>query len=126
MAAMAQDGWKATWNGKEVLRTTAEDTGQNKIIITPADLRKNKNFTLTYQEEENKKGWERTITAFGPDDTQLVKQKGNTLTIKNPELRSLFKKAKTISIYTWALPTDPKLKARIRVRRVHLCTLVLQ
>jgi hypothetical protein len=32
----------------------------------------------------------------------------------------------TIKIYTWALPKDPKEAARVRIRRVHLCTIELK
>ena len=65
------------------------------------------------------------MMVYNEKDQELVSKKGNELKIKNSELLSFFKRSKQIKIYTIAVPTDPKLKASIRVRRVHLCTLVL-
>ena len=44
--------------------------------------------------------------------------------IKNATLDSLFAKSKILKIYTISLPKDPAKRATVRVRRVHLCTLM--
>jgi hypothetical protein len=123
---MAQDSWKVSLNGKEVLSTSTEDEAKNVITLKKPDLQKKKDFILTYHEDQKQEGWERTIAAYDGKDAELNKQKGTRFKLTNAALQSLFKKSKTIKIYTVALPTDPKLKAAVRVRRVHLCTLTLQ
>lgn len=123
---MAQNSWKVCFNGKEVLKASGEDEARNVITINKADLKKKKAFTITFKEDKKQNGWERTIAVYGEKDAELTKQKGARFELSNEALRALFEKSKTLEIYTWALPADPKLKAAIRVRRVHLCTLVLQ
>jgi hypothetical protein len=125
-ALMAQNSWKVTFNGKEVLNASTEDEAKNMITLKKSDLKKKKDFILAYHGEQEQKGWERTIAAYDSLDTELAKQKGTRFKLTGTALQSLFKKSKTIKIYTVALPADPKLKAAVRVRRVHLCTLILQ
>ena len=111
---MSQDNWKVKLNGKDVLVSSVENEEKNSITLTSADLKKKK-----------ERDWERFIAAFGEND-ELMKKKGNIFTISISALQHLFKKSGTIKLYTWALPLDPKKSAAVRVRRVHLCTMVLQ
>jgi hypothetical protein len=123
---LAQDSWKVIQNGKIVLQTSQEDTAKNIINILKSSLKKKYELILIYNEEHESKGVTRYITAFGTNDHELNKQTGNRFKLNNPTLTSLFYQSKRIRIYTWALPSDPNMKASIRVRRVHLCTLVLK
>jgi hypothetical protein len=128
--ALAQSSWKVNLNGKVVLNTSTEDEGKNVIKISASDLKKDKSFIISYsndkQTADQQKGWERTIMLYDTADKELKKITGTKLTMTNASLKTLFKKSKSIKIYTWALPTDPKMKSQIRIRRVHLCTLTLQ
>ena len=126
LAGFGQGSWKVRLNEKTVLNTTVEDEEKNVIRLKKSDLRKKKDFTLHFREENKKTDWERTLLVYDEKDRELVKQKGNHLKIKNSRLLTYFSEAAHLKIYTIALPTDPKLRAAIRVRRVHLCTLVLQ
>ena len=121
---MAQDSWKVCLDKKILLSTSTENVEKNIIAISAADIKKNKNFILSYKEAIPQKGWERNISVYTEKDEELQKQKGKKLVLKTSELRELFEKSKTLKIYTTYLPTDPKMKAQIRVRRVHLCTLI--
>jgi hypothetical protein len=121
----AQDSWKVTLNGETVLSTSTEDAEKNIISINPDYLKNSKTFVITYTETEKQKGWKRTISAYDSTDKELVKQTGTIFKISNNTLLAQLKKSKTIRIFTMNLPTDPKVKARVRVRRVHLCTLTL-
>lgn len=108
------------------MRTSGEDPEKNIITIHPADLKKKKELLVVYKQQELQKGWERFIVVFDEKDTELKKVRAGKMKLDGPALQALFQKSKTIKIFTWSLPTDPKLKASIRVRRVHLCTLILQ
>ncbi|MFL5772944.1 MAG: hypothetical protein ACJ75F_07295 [Flavisolibacter sp.] len=120
----AQDSWKVQLNDKVVLKTSEENSEKNVIKISASSLQKKKDFIISYSEGEKKKGWQRFITIYNDQDGELYKQTGNKIKMKNSVLSSLFEKSKTLKVYTWSLPTDPKLKQTVRVRRVHLCTLV--
>jgi hypothetical protein len=125
-SAIAQDSWKVCLDKKVLLATSNEDEKKNVIMISAADLNKSKNFTLVYKESSPQKAWERTIRLYDEKDAELKKQKGKKFTLKTSELKSLLNQYKTVKIYTINSPTDPKLKERVRIRRVHLCTLILQ
>jgi hypothetical protein len=120
----AQDNWKVQLNDKVVFKSTEENAEKNSIQITAAALQKKKDFIITYTERAKKKGWQRYITIYNEQDLELYKQTGHKINIRNGVLASLFKKSRTLKVYTWSLPTDPKLQQTVRVRRVHLCTLI--
>ena len=124
--AFTQDSWKVCLDKKTFLKTSVEDAEKNVIKLTAVNLQKTKTFLVSYKAANPKKGWERTIVIYDEKDQELKKQAGQKLSLTISELKSLLQKSKTLKIYTISLPIDPKLKAQVRVRRVHLCTLVLQ
>lgn len=125
-SVFAQNSWKVCFDKKTLLSTSEESEEKNIIKISAADLKKYKNFTISYKQEEPQKGWRRTISFYDDNNNELSKQTGNRFTIKSGTLKNLFQTSKIIKVYTVSLPTDPNLAAQVRVRRVHLCTLVLE
>ena len=126
VAAPAQGSWKVCLNNKTVLKTSTENEEKNIIHINAADLKKKNGFVVNYTDQKKKNDWERTIMIYDENDHEVIQQKGTKFELSNADLRAFFQQSKTLKIYTWALPTDPKLKAAVRVRRVHLCTLTLE
>lgn len=124
--ALAQDGWKVVHHGKERLSTSAENPAGNVVTLKNADLLRTGNLVVRYKEQSAQDGWQRWIAVFDPEDNELFKSRTTQLVVPNARLRALLKKSPTLKVYTWALPTDPELAARIRIRRVHLCTLKLR
>jgi hypothetical protein len=125
-SAIAQDNWKVCFDKKVLLNASTEDEQKNVIEITQADMKKSKSFVVSYKESSPQKGWERTIIIYDGKDSELKKQTGEKLYLKTSELKLLLDRSKTIKIYTLNSPTDPKMKSQVRLRRVHLCTLILQ
>ena len=123
--AVAQDRWKVCFDKKVVLNVSAEDEEKNIVKVSPAHL-KSKTFVVNYAAPTSQKGWERTIMLFDEKDQELKKQKGKKFSLKTSELKTLLNKYKTVKVYTINSPTDPKVKMQVRLRRVHLCTLVLE
>ena len=123
------DSWKITWNKKVILETSKSDETANIRKIKAADLKKNYVLQITYKESDPKKikEWNRSFMFFNESDNE-ISRKDNTRNwkITATELKKLFGDKKKIKIYTIAVPSDPDLAARVRVRRVHLCTLELQ
>lgn len=126
ITVFAQDGWKVCFDKKILLSASEESEEKNVIRIFSADLKKYKKFTVRYKESEPQKGWQRTIMAYDEKNIELIKQKGSKFSMKSGALKNLFQISRIIKIYTISLPTDPNLAAQVRVRRVHLCTLVME
>lgn len=124
--ALAQDSWKVVHNGKQKLATDVEKPDGNVVTINRADLSRTGTFVIKYSETEPQTGWTRTITMVDKGETELHTHTGNLFTISNANLKKLFDRVNTIYVYTWSLPNDPELAARIRVRRVHLSTIKLR
>lgn len=122
-SSLFAQSWKISTNGKTLLKANVENEQKNKISLKTLNLSK-KGLSLCYTEgKDQKKGWERFIAVYDSTDKELKVQKGNSLQLSRDSLRSYFKNSPQIRIYTWALPTDPKLKALVRVRRIHLATI---
>jgi hypothetical protein len=124
--AFTQDSWKICLDKKTLLTALAEDEQKNTIQISSAELKKGKNLVVTYKEQSQQKGWERTLFVFNENDKELKTQVGKKLSLKVSDLKTWLNQNKEVKIYTLNSPTDPKMKAQVRLRRVHLCTLVLQ
>lgn len=126
LPALAQDSWTVKWADKAIFKTGVEDEEKNLVRLAPPSLDIRTSLILEFREHVKREGWERTIMLVDDKDKVLVQKKGNVFSISNTGLKSLFKENKFLHLYTVAVPTDPDMKARVRVRRVHLCTLVLQ
>jgi hypothetical protein len=122
--AGAQDSWKLTHNGKLKLENTEEVPEKNVFSIRIADLSKKGALTIAYSDDDAK-SWIRTISIVDDRDTELATNKGVSYSIPNATLKTIFKKAGTVKVYTIAVPSDPEKAALVRVRRVHLATISL-
>jgi hypothetical protein len=129
METMKVDSWKIKWNNKTVLETSREDESSNTIKIKKDDLKKKYTLEIVYKEGDvaNTKNWKRSILFYDDADNGLMtKDSTRSVKLSAAQLKKLFGDKKTVKIYTMAIPTDPDLAARVRVRRVHLCTLELR
>ena len=126
LAAHAQDSWKVVHNGRQKLKTSVEKADGNVVYLSRADLQKTGNLSIIFSDAEKQAGWTRTITMVDKGEAELHTHTGNLFTISNINLKKLFNKVNTIYVYTWTLPDDPELAARIRIRRVHLSTIKLK
>ena len=120
------DSWKITWNKKVILETSKSDETANIRKIKAADLKKNYVLQITYKESDPKKikEWNRSFMFFNESDNEISRKDSvRNWKITAAELKKLFGDKKKLKIYTIAIPSDPDLAARVRVRRIHLCTL---
>ena len=119
------DSWSVTLNGKKAFQTSTEDETKNVLAIKTASLKNKNNFIITYKEQPPVKDWDRFI-AIETADTSLKEVKAKELRLTNAALLNLFKKSKTLEVYSWSLPKDLEMRKRVRIRRVHLMTLELK
>lgn len=117
--------WIISHNNVQRLKTGAEDERKNTITIRRSDLKKSGQLFINYTASQEK-GWKRTISLFDTEDNELLKHGGSLLKVGNSKLNSLANNIDTIKVYTMALPSDPAVAATVRVRRVHLATLVIK
>ena len=124
----AQDGvnWSVKHDKKELLKAYEEYPEKNIIVVKLSDLNKKSNFTVSYS-EMNTAGtrgkWIRTIALFTENDKELYRKDSASIKIADIQLKKMLQENKTIKVYSWALPKDPAQAARVRIRRVHLCTI---
>jgi hypothetical protein len=129
MEVIKQDTWKVKWNKKVILESSRENETANTKKINKAELSRKYCLEIAYTASDpaKQKEWKRSFLFFGDNDNELLrKDSTHSITLTAAELNNLFGDQKKIKIYTIAIPTDPDLAARVRVRRVHLCTLQLQ
>jgi hypothetical protein len=82
---------------------------------------------VTYYDAKGDKGLKRSIFFLDENDDELIREDDvSRVKISSKELKKAFAGKSKIKIFTIAVPTDPELAARVRVRRVHLCTLELK
>ena len=124
MHSLAQDSWKVSLNEKAIFSASTENEEKNIVKIKSSDLKKKKEFVLIYTEKPKKTDWIRSIMIVGENDHELLREENSKIKIKNAALDSLFAKSKILKLYTISLPKDPAKRATVRVRRVHLCTLM--
>lgn len=122
----AQDSWVVYLNKHQVMRAEEELPSSNRVLIKAAELNNSHVFTLTYFDTQLQDDWSRFMMVNDSSDHELKRIESSKLSYPNKDLLRLLRKHGTLHIYTWALPDDPELRQRIRVRRVHLCTLVLE
>ena len=122
----AQHNWKITHNGKAKISTSDENESRNRFSLRKADIAKPGSLWVHYMEWEKQKDWERYIGFFDEKENELYLDTASVVQLTNKKLASITKGINKIKIYTWSLPTDPELAARIRIRRIHLATISLQ
>ena len=120
--AVAQDYWTVTYKGNEVLHAAAEDTLANRISINP----KRGAVRLRYHEVPERKDWKRTLMAQDATGKEWQQADGHSLKLRHRALRKMTSTVQRIYLYTSSLPADPERAATVRIRPVHLCTLVFE
>ena len=115
--------WTIKLNSKKVISTAKEDEKANCKKLKTSDWNKNGNLEIIFTEDEPDT-WIRTFLFYDEGDNELKKIDSTThAVISIEELSNLFQGKKKLIIYTVIAPIDPSIA--IRIRRVHLCTLLL-
>ncbi|HUQ96714.1 MAG TPA: hypothetical protein VM010_03545 [Chitinophagaceae bacterium] len=121
----AQDRWTITNRKKEVFAATIEDTTANRVTLTPEDLKNCGVLKIQYTEMPERAGWQRSLLLYDSNGNERKKITATRLKLRHRTLRQLGKNTRQLFLYTTSLPADPAVAATVRVRRVHLCTLIL-
>lgn len=114
----AQDRWTVQLNSKTLLTAKAEDTLANVISIT--DIKKG-SLVVTFTPGETNSKWGRRLAVYDIADNQLYSKEAFSISIPAASLKKWKTGHSQIKIYTWPISKDPRIK--LKVRRVHLCTI---
>lgn len=122
--AQESSSWRIYHNKKLLLFAKEESEAKNIVKIKTAELKKSGQLLIDFHEGEENKDWVRTFAIFNEKDSMVFEKKSQaTIKIPNTTLIKISAGQSQIKIYTWSLPSNPKLASTIRIRRVHLCTI---
>ena len=132
----AQLPWKIKLGSKTILQTTGEDEKKNVVRLKNIQVGTKNNFYLSYRVTPDEKDWIKTVMMYDTAGVNITDnpvgskiQKGTprvNYIIPNKTLKVLLAGHKKIKIYYISIPSDPEKAAIVRVRRVHICTVLLQ
>ena len=114
----SQDKWTVQLNNKTLLTAKKEDTTAN--VVSLKDVNKG-SLTLTYIQAKVQHKWGRRLVVYDVTDNELYAKEAFSITIPTATLKKWKKVHSQIKIYTWPVSNDPRIK--LKVRRVHLCTI---
>ena len=114
----AQDRWTVKINSKTLLTAKKEDTALNVVSI--ADIKKG-SLVVSYTPGKMQSEWGRRLVIYDLADNELYAKEAFNITIPAATLKKWKKNHSQIKIYTWPVSKDPRIK--LKVRRVHLCTI---
>lgn len=126
LKAMQSDTWKIKWGKRTIVETGKEDEVANKKTAKKDELNRNYCLEIAYAEADatKEKEWTRSFLLFDDQDHELLRVDSTRLArIPAADLKKALGEGKIVKVYTIALPTDPDMAARVRVRRVHLGTI---
>jgi hypothetical protein len=131
VVASAQNGsyWTIKHNTKTIRVISSENEEKNIITIKKSQFNKTGSFSLQYKKNgPGEKDWIRTMMIYdSTGNNQLWKKDSSALLLlTNTGMKTIFGNSNKIKIYTVAVPSDPQKAAVFRVRRIHLCTVVLK
>jgi len=126
LAVQAQQSWTVSHQKKVLLKNVEEDTEGNTIKIRKSALSQAGYLTITFKVNDGTVN--RTLMA---DDSSRAGIKSwekvkKTISLSNAELKKLFKGRNKVVLYFTEIPKDPAKAAVVRMRPVHLCTLVIK
>ncbi len=118
-------GWQIFVNKQQVLQSNMEDVNTNIKSVKTTDLFATDGLKIVYTEDPDAKV-NRSFIIMDDNRQELYRFEKNGVAISGTELQQALGKNKTAAIYSLAIPSDPALAATVRVRPIHLCTLILE
>lgn len=113
----------------EITEDVSVKSPQIKINLKE-NYARNSRMRITKTSGNDQQGWMRKIECQDSSGNTLLKWvDGRTVgayEVFVNDIKSKLQKGVVYLIYTWALPTDPDIAARVRIKRIHLCSLILE
>lgn len=119
--SQAQDRWTVQVNSKTLLTANDEDTVKN--IVTADDLKKG-SLIVTYHPGKVENERKRRLMIFDVADQELYSKEAHSISVPVASLKKWRLASPRIKVYT--IPILGEEGANVRLRRVHLATIVLE
>ncbi len=126
LAADSQQNWDVIFKKKTLLKNVEENIAANMITIKKSDLNSKNPFTIKFNNQDTANII--TLEAYTDSRSGLQSWKftGKQIIIKGADFKKLFSGQSRIHFHYMAIPKDPALAALVRIRPIHVCTVVLQ
>lgn len=123
--ASAQTSSSITYLGKKVLKNATENPEKNIIKIQRKSLNKPGNFIISFNNYDT--AYKRTVMVDDANRQGIknFEEINKPLTISNKELKKLLTGRNKIVIHYSKIPSDPSKAAIVRMRPIHICTVVV-
>jgi D-alanine-D-alanine ligase-like ATP-grasp enzyme len=120
----SQQSWDVTFAKKTLLKKAAENPVKNLVKVSRSSLTTTNKFVLKLNNADT--AYNITIEATMEDGSgqQSWEYTGKPLTISGSDLKKLLTGRSKIKFQYMAIPKDPNLAAVVRIRPVHICTVV--
>ncbi len=121
-----QQRWTVSHQQKTILNNAGEDEKKNIIVIKKASLSLSGCLTIRFKINDGTVN--RTLMADDSSRVGLMSWENvkKTISIKNADLKKLFAGRNKLLLYFTEIPKDPAKAAVVRMRPIHICTLVLK
>jgi hypothetical protein len=127
--------WTVRLGDKVIASFEGEDKEKNVVKLTIEQILKKKRFSVGYITPRDEKEWIRTFmindstgSGISIPKTSPAKWRGKDVrfTTQSNDLAAALSQHKKIMIYFTSIPSDPAKAALVRVRPVHICTIILE
>ena len=123
--AEAQQNWDVCVQKKTVLKKVEESRENNVVKIKRTALGNKTSLTIKFNDADTANNITLTVDKEAGGGLASWEFTGKPITISGQELKKLFiGENKLVFTYT-AIPKDPRLAMVVRVRPVHVCSVVL-
>jgi hypothetical protein len=115
----------------QTLKVNLQDENPEKVIAIKSTLKSatTGKLTITNTDWIKDKDWKRSFEIYDNADQSIAKvaptKTSGKYEVLLKTLTSKMKKGETYSLYTIAIPRDPKKAAVVRVRRVLVCSILI-
>ncbi len=117
----AQDRWSVVLNSKTVLTANQEDTLKNVVKLD--DLKKG-SLIVTYHPGKVEGERKRRIMIFDLNDRELYSKEEHSISVPVARLKEWMVASPWLKVYT--IPVLGEEGANIKLRRMHLATILLE
>lgn len=123
---IAQQSWDVTFAKKTLLKKAVENPAKNTVSLSRSSLTTKNKFILKLNNADTAYNITIEATTTGRSGLQSWEYTGQPLTLSGPDLKKIFTGRNQVQFYYMAIPKDPALAAVVRMRPVHICSVLLK
>jgi hypothetical protein len=111
--------------GKKVLNNKEENVAKNVIKIKKELLKKPGNFIISFNKYDT--AYKRTVMINNADGQGIInfEDVNKPVIISTKQLKTILNGKNKIIVYYIKIPSDPSKAAIVRMRPIHICTIVV-